>query len=596
MHSTRDSDLQDLQAVRRAILVVDLVESVRLMQSDETEVIRRWRQFVAEVSRLLREQYGGRVVKHLGDGMLVEFSLVSGAIAAAFEMHRLMDRLTQGMPAPTALRLRAGLHVGDVRIDETDVFGHNVNLAARLASLALPGGTVVSPEIMDELVPGLHAGFEDMGECWLKGLAHSVRAYRAEPAKAGFNTRQPASRHDAAPAGSLLPRLAVLDIAAQAGDEVMGSLISDEIAGLLTVNHGVELVSRMSTRKRGSQGQAAVDLLRHLQASYGLCGSCSRVGTRVVLRLELLAAGPNTVMWTGGATVSVEDFVSAPADALQALCSEAMAAAQAHEARRARTLPIASLESHALLIGGVTLMHRLSRASFERGRELLEAVSERAPRHPDAHAWLARWHLMQAFQGWSDDAQVSSSRANAAARRALDLDTDCSLALTVAGMVQTYSHRRLDEGERLYRQALQANPNDALAWLLKGTLHGFRGEGAAALADTRRALALSPIDPHRYYYDALAASAALSAGEYAQAVQLAERSLHANSLHASTLRVLAIAHMLSGDEAAARVQVDRMLVLEPTFTVQRFLERAPGADYPIGRSFADALRQAGVPA
>jgi adenylate cyclase len=587
----------DLTATRRVILVVDLVESVRLMQTHEAQVIGLWRQFVAEIAHLVPSSYGGRVVKHLGDGMLLEFASVKHALDAAFETHEVMARLGQSAAESLVLQLRAGLHVGEVRIDLSDIFGHSVNLAARLAGLAQPGEVVVSAEIRDELVPGLHANFEDLGECWLKHIDLPVRAHRAWPAQPGAQGAQPRAlpqRQAQAQAQALLPRLAVLDLVTDAGDELLGGLVADELACALTVNPAVELVSRMSTRGRAGQGQSGEQLLRHVKASYGLSGSCVRLGSQALLSLELLDVHSNAAVWSCVERLEVTDLIQSPGPLLRELCQAALDAASVHEARRARTLPIASLESYALLSGGITLMHRLSRTGFDRGRELLEAVAERTPRHPDAHAWLSRWHLMRAFQGWSDDAGKSTSRASEAARKALDLDDHCSLALTVAGMVQTYAHHRLDEGERLYREALACNPNDALAWLLKGTLHGFRGEGEQALADTRRALALSPVDPQQYYYDALAASAAVSAGHYGEAVELALRSLRANSQHASTLRVLAIAQVMQSEEASARAHVERMLVLEPGFTVTRFLQRAPGAEFPIGRTFAEALKRAGV--
>jgi len=582
-----------LTMVRRAILVVDLVESVRLMQAYEADVIDRWRRFVAEVRQAVLPRHEGRLVKHLGDAMLMEFETVDHALAAAFDIQQRIGAYNVARAPEAAMHLRQGLHVCDVLVDDLDVFGAGVNLSARLASLAQPGAIVVSPDVKEDLVPGLDAEFEDMGECWVKHLPTPVRAYRARrPASA------PEAGERAAPApaaGTLLPRLAVLDFDVPSGAAALGSLVADELAGLFSVNGSVEVVSRLSTRARLRPDRAPLALLRHVNAAYGVSGSCRQTGGAITLHVELLSVATDTVVWSDEYRGRQRDLLAAPGDALQAMVSAAIAALSAHETRRARMLPIASLESYALLVGGVTLMHRLSLADFERGRELLEAVSERVPRHPDAHAWLAKWHILRAHQGWSADPAASASRADDSAKRALDHDPECSLALTIAGMVQTYFHRRLDRGEALYRQALAANPNDALAWLLKGTLHGFRGEGAEALHDTRRALALSPIDPMHYYYDALAASAAVSAGEYVQAVTLAERSLRANSQHASTLRVLAIAHSMRGDLDAARPVVERMLAIEPTFTVRRFLERAPGADYAIGKTFAEALRRAGVP-
>jgi tetratricopeptide (TPR) repeat protein len=206
------------------------------------------------------------------------------------------------------------------------------------------------------------------------------------------------------------------------------------------------------------------------------------------------------------------------------------------------------------------------------------------------------WHVLRTQQGWVPDAREAAARARDCAAKAVDADPDDSLALAMDALVHVHFLRRLDEAAALYRRAVAANPNDSLAWLHKGMLHAFRGQAAEGVHDTERALTLSPLDPLRYYYDSLGASAAATAGCYERAIELAERSLSVNCLHTSTLRVLAISQTLTGRGDAARATVARLLALEPDFTVARFLARAPGADFDVGQRFARALREAGVPA
>jgi adenylate cyclase len=134
-----------------------------------------------------------------------------------------------------------------------------------------------------------------------------------------------------------------------------------------------------------------------------------------------------------------------------------------------------------------------------------------------------------------------------------------------------------------------------LAWLLYGTLHAFRGEGAVALRSTRRALRLSPLDPMRYYYDSLAATAATVAESYDEAIRLAKRSLKSNRTHTSTYRALAIAQALSGRLDDARDSVRTLMQLDPAITTSQWLAKSPTRDYPIGPVYAQALRDAGMP-
>jgi len=203
--------------------------------------------------------------------------------------------------------------------------------------------------------------------------------------------------------------------------------------------------------------------------------------------------------------------------------------------------------------------------------------------------------VMRVWQGWSDDPQQDARRALDDTKRALDVDPRCSLALAIDGLVHTNLLKRLDVAADRYQQAIDANPNDSLAWLLKGTLHAFKGEGGLAVAGTTRALRLSPLDPVRYYYDSLAAAAALSADDYEGAIELARRSLRANRTHSSTLRALAVAQWQAGRAEEARATVAELMRLEPTLTVSNWIARSPTTGYETGRVWSTALRMAGVP-
>ena len=164
------------------------------------------------------------------------------------------------------------------------------------------------------------------------------------------------------------------------------------------------------------------------------------------------------------------------------------------------------------------------------------------------------------------------------------------------GLVQTHFSKRLDLAQAQYDSALLANPSDSLAWLLKGTLHAFKGEGALAVAGTQRALKLSPLDPHRWYYDSLAATAFLADRQYERALKSAQLSLRGNPAHTSTLRAIAIAELHLGRPDRARDAVRELLNLDPHLTVARWRELSPSAPFEIGREWAEALRQAGLPA
>ena len=202
---------------------------------------------------------------------------------------------------------------------------------------------------------------------------------------------------------------------------------------------------------------------------------------------------------------------------------------------------------------------------------------------------------MRVQQGWTTDATEDANRALDFTRRAIDADPGCSLAHAISGFVHTNLLKKFDIAQDCYEQALAANPNDSIAWLLKGTLHAFKGEAEPAVEGTEKALQLSPLDPLRYFYDSLAATAAMSAGNYDRAIELAQRSLRANRTHTSTLRALTIAQVRSGRMDAARTTMEQLRRLEPNLTASLYLQRNPSGAFPTGKVWAEALVEAGLP-
>ena len=280
---------------------------------------------------------------------------------------------------------------------------------------------------------------------------------------------------------------------------------------------------------------------------------------------------------------------------LDRLVAETSASIMSNEVARAQALPLPTLESYAILMSAINLLNRTSPSNFVRAREMLQELTVRAAHHPVPHAWLAAWHVRRLSQGWTSDPAADAQTALDCCKRALDADPNCALALAIDGHAHVHFRKRFDIAASRFELALEVNPNKSLAWLLKGTMHAFKGEGEVALEATEQALRLSPIDPRRSYYDALAATAAMSAGDYERAIQFAQRSLRINSLHTSTLRALAISQSLSGCVEEARATVAGLLRIEPTLTVSRFLARNPAGEFATGKLWGEALRTAGLP-
>lgn len=587
-------DWPELHRARRAIVVVDVVESVRLMQRDEQGFIRRWRALVAQLRQALSIGRGGRLVKSLGDGLLLEFDTVANAIALARQTLSEAQQINSGLDSADALMLRVGVHLAEVVADDLDIYGSGVNLAARLAALAEPDSIVVSPTVRDELIPGLDPECVDLGECFVKHLREPVRAFRLE-ARARSVV---AAEAPPAPADVLLPTLAILPPRCSAdtpGGAVAADVVHDSIVASMVGRSELRVISRLSSLRLGGRTDLPDGFLKTLGADFVLAGTCRVLGQSLVATLELSDARSGLAIRVLQERSSVDALMAPGCELVERVTNAVVDALVGAEARRATSQPLPTLQSHELHAGAVSLMHRASGQGFERVHDMLEHLIERHGRIAAPRAWMGKWHVLRVTRGLVSDPQREASQALDHARRAVDADPNCALALAMEGFVHCHLRRDLDMAAQRLDQAIAVGPSESLAWLFRGVVHAFRDQGDDAVRCAERALALSPLDPLRYYFDSLAAAAAVSAGRVDRAIELAERSLLSNSLHTSTYRTLAIAQVLAGEGDAARQTVARLLALEPGFNIERFLARAPAGSSAIGQRFAQALAEAGVP-
>jgi adenylate cyclase len=574
----------------RSILVVDMVESVRLIEQDEEGVLARWLSLVEHVETHVLAQFSGRLVKSLGDGMLLDFTDARSATAAAFAIQQESRTRNGDLPPERHLLLRMGIAAGPVLVDRHDVYGRGVNLAARLTGLAGPGEIVASAEVRDQLTPELDADVEDLGECYVKHILQPVRAYRI-----GAPGPRPVVE---AKSGGLLPSIAVVPFRARQFETdacLVGEILAEEIIGALSRSSSMDVISRLSTTAFRSRRFSFEDIDQHLHVNYVVSGTYQTSGDRLALNIELAEVKTRRVVWNESFNESLSGILTQEQEPIGQIVAKIAKAVQSRELQRTRSNPLPRVESYSLLMSAITLMHRMSLEDFKDAHELLQAVLERAPRHPVPQSWLANWHVLRVHQGWTDDASKEANLALDCTKRALDADPDSSLALTINGLVHTHMSKNHDVATERYARAVQADPNNARAWLLKGTLHAFQDQGEAAVADTQRAISLSPLDPHRYYFDNLAATAYIAARKYDLALELAQRSLRANRQHTSTLRAMVVAQWQMGHEEEARQTVKELMRLEPSLTIKDYLRRSPSAAYRTGREWADALRRAGVP-
>lgn len=576
----------------RAVLIIDLVDSVRLIEEKEREAVERWLEFVDHIELDILPDCSGRLKKRLGDGLLIDFDQPRDACAAALAIRGACREDNQHKLPAEHFLLRMGIDVANVFEDDYDLYGKGVNRAARLMTLAAPGDILVSADARNQAIDELDASFEDLGECYLKHIKEPVRTYRVLP---------PGEVRSAAVPGtpvSLNPTLAVVPFAPRLPSReqfVIGEILSDELIQVFSTSQTINVISHLSASAFTGRAIDLGEVRKQFSAEFVLSGRFVSDGQQIELFAELSDTSTGRVIWSDEICDRLNSLYAVDTALISRIVASVSSAINLAELKRARRLPLPNLQTHSLLMAAITLMHRMSQRDFQRSFEMLEEVLHRAGRQSVPHSWMAKWHVLKMQQGWSENADQDAYHARVSAERALDVDPDSSLALTIDGLVQTHILKDHDTATDRYQSAVRANPNNSLAWLLKGTDHAFTGDGVTAVADTQKAIKLSPLDPHRYYYDTLAATAYLADHQFEQALELADRSLRANRFHTSSLRAKAIACWQLGQRDEARRVGRTLMDMEPNLTIRAWKARTPSIGHAICDEWAYTLKKVGVP-
>jgi adenylate cyclase len=524
--------------------------------------------------------FGGRVTPNGKSSFLLEFPDPQQAVRAALDLSK-----------PGASASPGSLQVGCSTVAKDDRPGAAKKAAEALATMAIPGQILVSGELRDLLTDDLDVRIVDTNTSAQKAAGERLRIFSLGPP----DSTRPLS----APGyGAIQPAIAVIPFESRSQRKdhlLLGDILADEFLSRLSTAKEFTVISRLSSRALRGRSATLGEIYGSLGAHYVVSGTFSVLHREIEGSVELADTRTRQMIWQRAFKQNLQDMMRGLTEPLADLVAMVGASVFAHELQAVKSQPLNSLDNYSLLIAAINLSHRTSKDSFAQARSLLDLLVERLPTHPLPLAWLAKWHVFKINQGWSQDVAKDGQAALGYAARSIDAEPTCSTALTVDAWASLSLHRQFDVAKVKFDQALEANPSDSIAWLLRGTMSAFQGEGDAAIAAAERAIRLSPLDPRRSYYDSLAATAYLSAGRFEQAIALAQRSLRVDRSHVSTLRALAIAQSLSGRQEEAKKTVTEVLQLDPTLTVKRYLTRHPAADFDIGKLWARTLGAAGVP-
>jgi len=483
-----------MTATRRlaAILAADVAGYSRLIGSDEGGTLRALKAIRAELIDPTIASRNGRLVKTTGDGLLVEFSSVVDALRCASEVQAGMTERNASAPAGKRIEFRIGINVGDIVVEDGDIFGDGVNVAARLEALAEPGGICVSARVQEDAAGKVDLAFEDLGEQALKNIARPIRAYRIATDAVSATVRQ-----TSALALPDKPSIAVLPFANMSGDpeqEYFADGMVEEIITALSRIKWLFVIARNSTFTYKGQAIDVKQVGRELGVRYVLEGSVRKAGGRVRITAQLIDAVNGTHLWADRFDGSLEDIFDLQDKVAFSVAAVIEPTLQAAEMRRSAARPTTDLTAYDLYLRALTFQLSIEKDQLARALDLLGRAIERNPRYGPALAFAAFCRMHLDIGGWVHDRETNRRNGVALARESLRAAGDDPGVIANAAQTLGYFGEDMDAAIALIDRSLALNPSFARGWFQSGWLRLNAGKAAIAIEHFEASVRLNPRD------------------------------------------------------------------------------------------------------
>jgi adenylate cyclase len=574
-----------------AVLAADMVGFSRLMEGDETGTLARLRTYRIELIDPVIAKNHGRIIKTTGDGLLVEFHSIVDAVLCAAEIQRRMARRNADVAPEGWMQFRIGINLGDIIFENDDIFGDGVNIAARLETLAEPGGICVSGAVRDQIGQRLEdIEFEDIGDQSVKNIARPIRVFRVRFESSA--TAPPKAKDDGATT-SKKPSIAVLPLANMSGDpeqDFFADGLTEDIITELSRFHDLLVISRNSTFVYKGKAVKVQDVAREFGVDYVLEGSVRKAGGRVRVTVQLIDAETDRHIWAERYDRDLADIFAIQDEMTRAIVAILPGRVEAATHDRAKRKPTDNMAAYECVLAAKLLHHRSNRDDNAQALHLLDRALALDPDYAHAHAWKACVLGQTWVYNWCADRETTLLQLASELEITLALDDNDS---DVHRILAALNLNRDDHDKAAYHQerALALNPNYDLVVVQQGELLTWLGQPDEGIDWIKKAMRLNPYHPERFWSHL--GRACYCAEKYTEAAEAFSRITRPDhSQHA----FLAATFAQMGNAVAAAAHAAEVLKREPTFSVadhlatQHYKREADRLRYETG------LLKAGLPA
>jgi TolB-like protein len=497
-----------------AILAADVAGYSRLMGADEEGTLERLKALRRELVDPKIAEHKGRLVKTTGDGSLVEFGSVVDALRCAVEVQREMARRNADVPPDNRVEFRIGINVGDIVVEDGNIFGDGVNVAARLEALAEPGAICVSARVQEDAAGRLDLAFEDIGDQQLKNIVRPVRVYRVLEA---------APKASAQPALALpdKPSIAVLPFANMSGDPEQEYFVDGVVEDITTAIARLPwlfVIARNSSFAYKGKSPDLRQVGRELGVRYVLEGSVRKAANQVRITGQLIDTATGAHIWADRFDGALDDIFTLQDQVASSVVGAIEPKLRQSEIERATRKPTESLDAYDLYLRALAECGKPAREGWDAAIGLLRQALRLDPSYAPAAGLIGYVRREQSIAGVRLSHEEIAEALHLA-RHALAVGRDDPDALRMAGPTLAVLGGELAAAMSALDRATTLNPNSAQAWRECGVVNCFANRPDAAITAAQRAMRLSPLDPLGHNFKWVLGFGLMLAGRYEEAME-----------------------------------------------------------------------------